>query len=127
MVKRSWSLTEKLTMGIGLALVISSLVLALAGYIALSRLLEDNLTQRAESQARQLALFSVDAILVYDYATLERYTSELAREPGIISVLIRRNDGELLATAGRVLKRYKFSRIHIVVSSYIMESALSEG
>ena len=124
MVKRSWSLTEKLTMGIGLALVISSLVLALAGYIALSRLLEDNLTQRAESQARQLALFSVDAILVYDYATLERYTSELAREPGIISVLIRRNDGELLATAGSELNLNDSSRIHVVEPFYIGDSGI---
>ncbi|MCG7920452.1 MAG: HAMP domain-containing histidine kinase [Candidatus Thiodiazotropha lotti] len=113
MVKRNWSLTERLTAGVGLAMVMLSLVLAGGGYIALSKLFETHLTERAVSQARQLALFSVDAILVYDYATLERYTTELAREPGIVSVLIRRNDGELLAEAGVSPELDNPSLIHV--------------
>lgn len=99
MVKRSWTLSEQLGAGIGLAMLIMGLVLGSFGYITLSNILEDHLQERAESQARQLALFAADAILLYDYATLERYAKELADEPGIISVKIQRNDGETLAQA----------------------------
>lgn len=99
MVKRSWSLAERLAAGIGLALLILSLILGFSGYATLSNLFENNLRERAESQARQLALFAADAILVYDYGTLERYARALADEPGILSVSILREDGEVLAKA----------------------------
>jgi len=124
MVKRIWSLTERLTFGVGLAFLALSLILASLGYAALSNLLESHLSERAESQARQLALFSVDAILVYDYATLERYTTELAKEPGIVSVVIRRNDGELLAEAGSTLDISDESRIHVEQVFLIGESEI---
>lgn len=96
-MKRRWSLAERLAAGIGLALLVLSLILGFSGYVTLSKLFESNLQQRAESQARQLALFAADAILVYDYGTLERYVKALADEPGILSVSISRNDGEVLA------------------------------
>lgn len=100
MVKRIWTLAERLAVGIGIALLILSMILGLSGYAALSSLFENNLRERAESQARQLALFSADALLVYDYATLERYTKALADEPGIFSVSVLRGDGEILASSG---------------------------
>ncbi|MEE9302410.1 MAG: hypothetical protein V3U84_01360 [Thiotrichaceae bacterium] len=100
MVGRVWTLAERLTVGIGLALLALSMILGISGYATLSSLFESNLRERAESQARQLALFSADAILVYDYATLERYSKELSDEPGILSVSIIRSDGEVLAEAG---------------------------
>ncbi|NIA02713.1 MAG: hypothetical protein GWO88_00650 [Planctomycetia bacterium] len=96
-MKRRWSLAERLAAGIGLALLVLSLILGFSGYVTLSKLFESNLQERAESQARQLALFAADAILVYDYGTLERYVKALADEPSILSVSILRNDGEVLA------------------------------
>ena len=100
MVNRVWTLTERLAVGIALVLLTLSIILGITGYVALSNLFEHNLKERADSQARQLALFSADALLVYDYATLERYAEALSHEPGIISVSIIRNDGEILAQSG---------------------------
>ena len=120
MVTRVWSLADRLAVGIGLALLILGLILGLSGYAALSSLFENNLKESAESQARQLALFSADAILVYDYAPLERYARALADEPGIISVSILRNDGEVLALAGEQQLTSQLSIIKV-------EQALSIG
>lgn len=103
MVKHTWSLTERLAAGIGLSVFILGLILGIVGYSILSSLFENNLKERAESQARQLALFAADAILVYDYATLERYATALANEPGILAVDVKRDDGEQLAQAGLAL------------------------
>ena len=113
MVKRVWSLAERMAIGVGLALFMLSMILGVSGYVTLSSLFESNLTQRAESQARQLALFSADAILVYDYATLERYALALAQEPGIMSVVIKRHDGEKLAEAGTPQQASDLSLIHV--------------
>jgi len=100
MVTRPWTLSTRLGAGIGLTVMLLGLVLGVAGYTTLSGLLERHLRDSAESRARQLALFGADAILSYDYATLERYASALAREPDIVAVRVTRDDGELLASAG---------------------------
>jgi len=113
MVKRVWTLTERLGLGIGLALLTMGLILGVFGYFTLSSLFEIHLRERAESQARQLALFGADAILVYDYATLERYARALANEPGILNVIITRNDGEILAQAGTLKQTSNASVINV--------------
>lgn len=101
MVGQQWSLAQRVGAGIGLALLLFGFVLGIAAYQGLSNLLEQHLSERANSHAHQLALFSADAILIHDYATLERYTSALASEPGVLEVTIRRDDGEVLAHAIR--------------------------
>jgi PAS domain S-box-containing protein len=77
------------------ALVISVLVV----YTERTILIND-LIDKGDGIAKVLSSVTLDAVLSHNYATIERYVREIADEPAIISVAVRRADGELLASAG---------------------------
>ena len=59
-----------------------------------------DLKDKGESSARILAAVTLDAAMVHDYATIERYVADIIRDPTISFIEIRRADNELLARAG---------------------------
>lgn len=84
----------------GGALLLLALLLGVVVQLVISNTLEDALRDKAAALARQLATVSLDAVLVYDYGTLERYVGDLERDADIVYLRIRRADGEVLAEAG---------------------------
>lgn len=100
MVKRVHTLSAMMTLYIGGGLLVLGLLLGTAVAEGVSRLLEQAFHDKAEALARQLATISLDALLVYDYGTLERYLRDLRAQPGVRYLRVRRSDGEVLGEAG---------------------------
>lgn len=100
MVKRPHTLSAMLTLHIGGGLLVLGLLLGIAVAAGVGRLLEQAFQDKAEALARQLATVSLDALLVYDYGTLERYLRDIKTQPGVRYLQVRREDGEVLGEAG---------------------------
>ena len=114
------------------ALVISVLVV----YTERTILIND-LIDKGDGIAKVLSSVTLDAVLSHNYATMARYVREIADEPAIISVAVRRADGELLASAGLansaaghtfqhpvLLGDERFAEITIVFSTARIDSIL---
>ncbi len=98
MVKRH-SLAFRLTAILGVAWLFFFLVLGALLWQTTLRLIEEAQADKARALASQLAAVSLDAVLLRDYGTLERYLADLAG--GVAFVEIRRADGQVLGSAGR--------------------------
>lgn len=94
------TLSALLTLTIGGGLLLLGLLVGLLVTQGVGRLLEQAFADKAESLARQLATISLDALLIYDYGTLERYLGDLQVQPGVTWLRVRRHDGEVLGQAG---------------------------
>lgn len=83
-------------------LAISSAVLLGALLVHAERtILLNDLANKGDGIARILAAVTLDAVMAHDYATVERYVADIVQDPSIVSLSIIRNDGEILATAGK--------------------------
>jgi len=74
-------------------------------------ILLNDLTDKGESIARILAAVTLDAVMVHDYATVERYVGDIVRDPTILSLAVERGDGEVLAAYGNDNRRRHFIAI----------------
>ncbi|MBK8638269.1 MAG: hypothetical protein IPN92_08230 [Chromatiaceae bacterium] len=99
-MKQPTTLSAMLTLYIGGGLLALGLLLGLIALQGGGRLLEQAFQDKAEALARQLATISLDALLIYDYGTLERYLHDLQAQPGVRYLSVRRADGETLGEAG---------------------------
>lgn len=63
-------------------------------------ILLNDLTNKGEAVARILAAVTLDAVMVHDYATIERYAADIVSYPTIVSLSIKRTNGEVLAAYG---------------------------
>lgn len=63
-------------------------------------ILLNDLHNKGESIAAILASVTMDAVMAHDYATIERYVADIVADPGIVSLVIKRSDGEILAAYG---------------------------
>ncbi len=99
-MKRPLTLSALITLYVGGGLLLLTLALGLMIQQGISRVLDDALYTRADALAKQLATVSLDAIMIYDYGTLERYVRDLSVQPDLLYLQIRRQDGEVLAEAG---------------------------
>lgn len=79
------------------AIVISVLVVYTERII-----LTNDLIDKGDTIAKVLSAVTLDAVLSHNYATMERYVREIADEPAIIGITVRRADDELLASAGQI-------------------------
>ncbi|MFK5891661.1 MAG: ATP-binding protein [Pseudomonadota bacterium] len=100
MVIRPLSLSYRLGMTLATGLLFFGLMVGLAVYQGASEMLYQSQHERAQALVRQLATFSIDAVLVYDYATLERYVGQFGQDSDILFIDVRRADNELLAQIG---------------------------
>jgi signal transduction histidine kinase len=99
-MKHPATLSAMLTLYVGGGLLALGLLLGLITLQGGGRLLEQAFQDKAEALARQLATISLDALLIYDYGTLERYLNDLQAQPGVRYLSVRRADGEILGEAG---------------------------
>lgn len=100
MVRRPLTLSALISLDIGGGLLILGLVLGIVLQQGIREMLDDALHDKAAALARQLATVSLDAALIYDYGTLERYVRDLVAQPGVRYLRVRREDGEVLGEAG---------------------------
>ena len=84
----------------GGGLFVLALLFGLTLQQSLNRFLEGSLHDKAGALAEQLAILSLDAVLVRDYASLENSIQQLAKGHDVLFVRIRRADGNLLGEAG---------------------------
>jgi two-component system NtrC family sensor kinase len=77
--------------------VCSALLLGVLLVRAQRAILLNDLANKGEAIARMLSAVTLDAVMVHDYATVERYVADIGDDPTIVSLSIRRADGEMLA------------------------------
>lgn len=83
-----------------IALASALLISAMVVYTERTILIND-LIDKGDTIAKVLSSVTLDAVLSHNYATMERYVREIADEPAILGVGVRRAEGELLASAGK--------------------------
>lgn len=93
------SLSGLLTLYIGGGLLLMVLLWGVLIHQGVMKLVESELEDTARALARQLAIISLDAVLLQDYGTLERFVTDLVGQSHVLSIRIERGDGELLAEA----------------------------
>ncbi len=106
------SLAFELTAYLGGAWLLLLLVLGGLLWQSAQRFIEEAQADKARALAAQLATVSLDAVLLRDYGTLERYLADLAGTAGGLAyVEIRRADGQVLARTGQPLKHAQPLRV----------------
>jgi two-component system, NtrC family, sensor kinase len=87
------------------------LFLALGGAIwhTTQRLIQEAQADKARALASQLATISLDAVLLRDYGTLERYLADLSG--AVAYAEIRRTDGQVLGQTGQRLAGIELLRV----------------
>ena len=78
----------------------ATLLFCLFLFVGARLLLEGGLRDKGESLGRVLAAVTLDAVMVHDYATLERYVRDIVADPAVAALTVQRHDGEILAAAG---------------------------
>lgn len=82
---------------LNLLAVVSAAVFGLLLVHAERVILLNDLQNKGESIARILTAVTLDAVMVHDYATVERYASDVISDHDIVSLVVKRADGEVLA------------------------------
>lgn len=100
MVKWPNSLSAMITLHLGGGLLVLGIALGLALTWGIGAWLDRAVRAQTQTLATQLATVSLDAVLISDYGTLERYLLDLEHQPDIRYLRIQRADGELLGEAG---------------------------
>jgi signal transduction histidine kinase len=113
-VVKRYSLAFRLTAILGLAWLFFFVILGSAVWHTTQRLVQEAHTDKAQALASQLATVSLDAVLLHDYGTLERYLADLAGP--VVYTEVRRADGQLLASSGQRNDRLSLVRapMHIM-------------
>jgi signal transduction histidine kinase len=98
--RRPQTLSSLITLYVGGAMLVLIALLALALQQSVHQLLHGALREKADALAGQLATVTLDAALIRDYGTIERYVADLVGRQDLLFIEIRRNDGEILGRAG---------------------------
>lgn len=98
---RPKTLSGMLNLYLGLGLGIFTLLAGLLIYQLVSHTLEQALRDKAEALSQQLALVTLDSVLMRDYAVIERYAEDLVRQgQGILYLKITTDQADTLAEVG---------------------------
>jgi signal transduction histidine kinase len=123
LVKRS-SLAFRLTAILGVAWLVFFLALGAIVWQTTLRLVDEAQADKARALASQLAAVSLDAVLVRDYGTLERYLTDLSSSVAFVE--IRRVDGQVLGNAGKRVPGLEVLRAPMHVSGGGVEEEVGE-
>lgn len=93
------SLAFRLTVILGGAWFVLFLALGLVIWQTTQRLIQETQAEKARALATQLATISLDAVLMRDYGTIERYLEDLSG--AVAYAEIRRADGQVLGRTGK--------------------------
>jgi len=122
-VKRS-SLAFRLTAILGVAWLVFFLALGAIVWQTTLRLVDEAQADKARALASQLAAVSLDAVLVRDYGTLERYLADLSGSVAFVE--IRRVDGQVLGSAGKRVSGLAVLRAPMRISGGGVEEEVGE-
>ena len=103
------SLAFRLTVILAVAWFALFLVLGVVIWQSTQRLIQEAQADKARALATQLATISLDAVLLRDYGTLERYLSDLSG--AVAYAEIRRADGQVLGQTGQHLPGVELLRV----------------
>ena len=118
------SLAFRLTAILGVAWLFFFVVLGAVIWHTTLRLVEEAQADKAQALANQLAAVSLDAVLMRDYGTLERYLADLS---GAVSFAeIRRADGQILGSTGKPAPGLTMLRAPMRVSGGGVEEEIGE-
>jgi signal transduction histidine kinase len=123
MVKRH-SLAFRLTAILGIAWLFFFVVLGVLIWQTTLRLIEEAQADKAQALASQLAAVSLDAVLMRDYGTLERYLADLSG--AVAFAEIRRSDGQVLGSTGHRQSNLKMLRAPMRISGGGIEEEIGE-
>jgi signal transduction histidine kinase len=118
------SLAVRLTAILGVAWLFFFAVLGAVLWQTTLRLIEEAQADKARALASQLAAVSLDAVLMRDYGTLERYLADLSGSVAFVE--IRRADGQVLGSAGRRVPNLDMLRAPMRVSGGGVEEEIGE-
>jgi two-component system NtrC family sensor kinase len=96
---------------LNLLAIVTAVLLGLLLVKSQRMILISDLRNKGEALARILASVTLDAAMVHDYATMERYVHDIVGDPAITAIEIRRADNEILAASGRINKQNAASLI----------------
>lgn len=122
-MKRS-SLAFRLTAILGVAWLVFFLALGVIVWQTTLRLVDEAQADKARALASQLAAVSLDAVLVRDYGTLERYLADLSGSVAFVE--IRRVDGQVLGSAGKRVSGLAVLRAPMRISGGGVEEEVGE-
>ena len=118
------SLAFRLTAILGVAWLFFFLVLGGVLWQTTLGLIDEAQADKARALAGQLAAVSLDAVLVRDYGTLERYLADLSG--AVVFVQIVRADGQVLGGRGRQIPGLEVLRVPMRVSGGGLEETVGE-
>lgn len=108
------SLAFRLTVILGGAWFLLFLALGVVIWQTTQRLIQEAQIEKARALATQLATISLDAVLLRDYGTIERYIADLSG--AIAYAEIRRADGQILGRTGQQTAGIELLRIPMVTA-----------
>ncbi|MBE0471394.1 MAG: HAMP domain-containing histidine kinase [Methyloprofundus sp.] len=105
---RPQTLSAQLNLYLGLGLGVFALLAAILIHLLVSHTLEQTLRDKAEALSQQLALVTLDSVLMRDYAVIERYADDLVKQGhGIVYLKIITEQDQVLAQSGTLPKSQK--------------------
>lgn len=118
------SLAFRLTVILAGAWLVLSLVLGGVIWQTTERLIQTAQADKARALASQLATISLDAVLLRDYGTLERYLADLSG--AVAYAEIRRSDGQVLGQTGERLPGLALLRVPMWAADEVVGEVLAQ-
>ena len=100
------------------------LVLGVVIWQSTQRLIQEAQADKARALATQLATISLDAVLLRDYGTLERYLADLSG--AVAYAEIRRADGQVLGQTGQHLPGVELFRVPMLAAGEQVGEVLAQ-
>lgn len=94
------SFSGQLALVAGGGLLVFALVLGGVGLLALHGQWQRSLEQRADSLARELAAVTLDAMLMRDYGTIDRYLADIVDGEEVVGARVVKDNGRTLSRKG---------------------------
>lgn len=118
------SLAFRLTVILAAAWFALFLVLGVVTWQSTQRLILEAQADKARALATQLATISLDAVLLRDYGTLERYLADLSG--AVAYAEIRRADGQVLGQTGQQLPEVELFRVPMLAAGEQVGEVLAQ-
>lgn len=118
------SLAFRLTVILAVAWFVMFSVLGVVIWQSTQRLILEAQADKARALATQLATISLDAVLLRDYGTLERYLADLSG--AVAYAEIRRADGQVLGQTGQHLPGVELFRVPMLAAGEQVGEVLAQ-
>ncbi|UQB43440.1 HAMP domain-containing histidine kinase [Thiomicrospira microaerophila] len=121
------TLSGLLNLYLGLGLTLFTLLAGVFLHVIVSHTLEDTLRDKAQALSQQLAVMTLDSVLMRDYVVIERFAEDLVRQSNDILFLhIQTIDGETLAKVGDDQRASTIAHFHQTTPILFMQRSIGE-